>query len=200
MDINQTHSPSRSADGVLLFNNDHLMLQASSETKAEAGAPDQEAINRQLARQLSSLLLPCRSLYLHARYSRANQEPWELTRALWALPDAKFAQCVSSARLSRSTTPVDWLELTKGLCAQGRASVSTWLDPDDHLRDTITAVCVARGDADASFAGRLDAISERLRKALRPVVWNSKHAVEFWTGECRNVILGNLTKLEKYHK
>uniref|UniRef100_W5LAT3 Tubulin delta chain n=1 Tax=Astyanax mexicanus TaxID=7994 RepID=W5LAT3_ASTMX len=155
----------RSADGVLLFHNDHALSQCAGSPERSSTRPQGSlsAVNTRHASHLAGLLLPVQSLATLG----LGMEPWELIRSVCPVPSAKLLSSTQASSRERS----HWDSLISG-ALQYLPQIS----PAGKPYSSRAVLAVARGDHDNSFG--TSSIIQRLRH--RCVRWNP-FPVDSWT-------------------
>ncbi|XP_053322895.1 tubulin delta chain-like [Spea bombifrons] len=173
----------RYVDGVLLFQNDDVMRQATalSEKKTQTVSGVQPAVslsamNSHIASCLAGLLCPVQTLRTQSSVS-LGMEPWELIRSLCPMPALKF---LHTAQVCRRGTAF-WDRVTSSLL-QTIPRVS----PDGRLHHSLSALAVVRSSQSHSFLASQDAVLGKLKQTYRCVPWNPS-PVDCWI-DTQNVL------------
>ncbi|XP_072536757.1 tubulin delta chain-like isoform X2 [Salminus brasiliensis] len=174
----------RSADGTLLFHNDHALSYCAGRPGRSSSRPQGSlsAMNTQLASHLAGLLLPVQSLTTHSGRS-LGMEPWELIRSVCPFPSAKLLNTAQASSRQRS----HWDSLVNGTLQN-----LPQLSPAGKPYSSRAVLAVARGDQDNTF-GTSDVL-QRLRhghrsaeRARRLCVLSAAHRV-LQSQQCFGVI------------
>ncbi|KAM9489417.1 tubulin delta chain-like isoform 2-T2 [Clarias gariepinus] len=166
----------RSADGILLFHNDHVLSRAGFQQKSHTGheavscgfsQSTLSAMNAHITSCMAGLLLPVNTLT--TRSFSLGAEPWELMRSVCPVPTAKllYTTQASASAVSHWDTLVS--ETLRNL---------PQLSPDVKPYSSRAVLAVARGDQDNSFIA--SNVLQKLRQAHRCVDWNP-FPVDHWT-------------------
>ncbi|XP_062847861.1 tubulin delta chain-like [Trichomycterus rosablanca] len=167
----------RSADGMLLFNNDHVLSCTGSQHSSAAGRGavscglpqgTLSAMNAHIISCTAGLLLPVQSLSTDSGQS-LGIEPWELIRSVCPIPTAKL---LHTTQVSASETS-HWDSLVSGVLQN-----LPHLSPAGKPYSSRAVLAVARGNQDNSFIA--SNVLQKLRQGHRCVKWNP-FPVDHWT-------------------
>ncbi|XP_017326691.1 uncharacterized protein LOC108267194 isoform X2 [Ictalurus punctatus] len=166
----------RSADGILLFHNDHVISRAGFQRKSHAGFgaiscgfPQSKllAMNAHITSCMAGLFLPVKTLT--TRSQSLGIEPWELVRSVCPIPTAKLLYTAQASAREMS----HWDSL-----ASETLQNLPQLSPDGKPYSSRAVLAVARGNQDNSFI--VSNVLQKLRQAHRCVHWNP-FPVDYWT-------------------
>ncbi|KAF5901097.1 tubulin beta chain, nucleomorph-like, partial [Clarias magur] len=162
----------RSADGILLFHNDHVLSRSGFQQKSHTGhgavscgfsQSTLSAMNAHITSCMAGLLLP-----LTTRSFSLGAEPWELMRSVCPVPTAKLLYTTQASASAVSHWDSLVSETLKNL---------PQLSPDGKPYSSRAVLAVARGDQDNSFI--VSNVLQKLRQAHRCVDWNP-FPVDHW--------------------
>ncbi|KAK2855005.1 hypothetical protein Q7C36_006874 [Tachysurus vachellii] len=167
----------RSADGILLFHNDHVLSRARFQQKSHAGfgtvscgfpQSTLSVMNTHIISCMAGLLMPVKTLTTCSGQS-LGIEPWELVRSVCPIPTAKLLYTTQASASEMSQWDTLASETVQNL---------PQLSPDGKLYSSRAVLAVARGNHDNSFI--VSKALQKLRQAHRCVPWNP-FPVDHWT-------------------
>lgn len=174
----------RSADGMLLFHNDHVLSHAGFQQKSHAGfgaftQSSLSVMNAHITSCMAGLLMPVKTLTVGSGQS-LGIEPWELLRSVCPIPTAKLLYTAQASASERSSWDTLASETFRNL---------PQLSPDGKSYSSRAVLAVARGNQGNSFI--LSNVLQKLRQIHRCVPWNP-FPVDHWS-DPRNVSLSART-------
>ncbi|KAM3873356.1 tubulin delta chain-like [Diretmus argenteus] len=193
----------RSADGLLLFDNDKAMTFAQTLQGVPTGslstvmsmAGSLTVMNTHIASCMAGLLLPVQSLTPTSGWSLGS-EPWELIRSVCPLPAAKILHTTQANSSSRAVLAVargnsdNSFHLSNALkkLKKGHRCVSWnpfpidhWTDPKNRLGDSCSSRLLTVCSNHSSVSRFLDHVVQRSKEMLRAgayVHWYQRYGVE----------------------